>query len=367
MPAKKSDSRVWFVSGTEESEVKKTAATLATQLAPGDDPFSSEVIDGAAATVDEACRCLGDARSALLTIPLFGGDKLVWLKNVTFLADSVTGRSETVIKEWEKLLQTLQEGLPDGMKFLLSAPEADKRRTTYKTLIKIANYEIHDKPDFGWGSTEADVIAWVAGKARERNLVFAAEALETLTARVGADTRQIATELDKLSLAAEPGGKISLELVRHLVPSTRQGGIFDLSNCVLRRDLPGSLATMEQLFRQKESALGMLLAAIVPTLRNLLIVSDLMERHNLRAPAQAHFFGKTLERLPEMEKAHLPRKKDGGINAYPLGLAAMAATRYEPGHLRQSFIAARDLNLKLVSSSVEDRLLLGKYLMQLMA
>lgn len=366
MPAKKSESRIWFVTGSEESDVKKTAATLATQLSPGDDPFSSEIIDGAVQTVDEACARLSSANAALLTVPLFGGDKLVWLKNVSFLADSVVGRSETVAREWEKLLETLEKGLPEGMKLLLSAPEADKRRTVYKSLVKLSNVEIRDKPDFGWGATEADVVAWVAGRARERNLHITEDALETLAARVGADARQIGIELDKLSLAVPAGGEITLETVRGLVPSTRQGGVFDLSNCILRRDLPGALATMEQLLSQKETALGILLAAIVPTLRNMLIVADLMQRHRLQPPAKAHFFGKTLERLPDAETAHLPRKKDGGINAYPLGLAAVAVRHYKASHLRESFIRARDLNLQFVSSSADSRLLLGKFLMELM-
>jgi DNA polymerase-3 subunit delta len=367
MATKKADSKVWFVTGSEESDVKKAAATLATKLAPGDDPFSSEVIDAAVPTVDEACRCLSAAQAALTTIPLFGGDKLVWLKNVNYLADTIVGRSETVAREWEKFLETLQGGLPDGMKLLISAPDADKRRSVYKTLVKLSNTEFHDKPDFGWGATEADVIAWVAGKATERGLMIEEDALETLAARVGTDARQITTELDKLSLAVEAGEPVTLNAVRLLVPFTRQGGIFDLSNCILRRDLPGALATMEQLLRQKETALGILMAAIVPTLRNLLIVSDLMQRHKLPPPARAQFFGKTLERLRDHESAHLPRKKDGAINSYPLGLAAVATRHYSFDRLRGSFIQARDLNLKLVSSSVEDRLLLGKFLMQLMA
>jgi DNA polymerase III subunit delta len=367
MPAKSNDSRIWLVTGSEESDIKKAAATLASRLAPGDDPFSSEVVDAAVQTVDEACQALSNARAALLTVPLFGGDKLVWLKNVNFLTDNIVGRSETVTRGWENLLATLQEGLPEGMKFLISAPEADKRRTIYKTLVKLASVEIHDKPDFGWGATEADVIAWVAGKAKEQGLDIEEDAMETLAARVGADARQISMELEKLSLSVQPGEPVTLDVVRRLVPSTRQGGIFDLSNCILRRDLPGALSTMEQLLRQKETALGILLAAIVPTMRNLLIVADLMERHRLPPPAKAHFFAKTLERLRDSETAHLPRKKDGGINAYPLGLAAVAARQYPVGHLRECFILARDINIKLVSSSVEHRLLLGKFLMQLMA
>ena len=46
-----------------------------------------------------------------------------------------------------------------------------------------------------------------------------------------------------------------------------------------------------------------------------------MMRHKLSRPQQPFFFGKTLEKLPESATAHLPRKKDGTVNTYALGLA----------------------------------------------
>lgn len=369
MPAKKAsaNSQIWFVTGSEESEVKKEAATLAAELAPGDDPFSTEIIDGAVGTVDEALHRIDTTIQALLTMPMFGGDKLVWLKNASFLAETVIGRSEAVGNALEKLLAVLEAGLPPGMKFLLSAPEADKRRSLYKALGKIARTSVHDKPDFGWNATEADVVAWVVERATARGVRLTEEAAEVLAARVGAEARRLDSELEKLALQEIPPGGLPEQTIRALVPATRQGGIFDLSNHILRRDLPAALETMDQLLRQKESAMGLLLAAIVPTLRNLLLVADLMERHRIPPPAKAHFFGKSLERLPPAATAHLPRKKDGSLNAYPLGLAAAASRRYTTDELLAAFRKSRDLNRTLVSSSLDERLVLGKFLIEILA
>ena len=69
----------------------------------------------------------------------------------------------------------------------------------------------------------------------------------------------------------------------------------------------GSLAMIDQLLYQGESAMGILLVAIVPTVRNLLLVRDLQVRHRLSRPSSPFVFGKTLERLPEEATAHLPR------------------------------------------------------------
>src|SRR5882757_3263570 len=98
---------IHFVTGTDESGIKKAATELAARLAPSDDPFAIETIDGAVATVDEAQARIHAVIEALLTVPFFGGAKLVWLKSATFLADTVMGRSETVTTALDKLLAIL--------------------------------------------------------------------------------------------------------------------------------------------------------------------------------------------------------------------------------------------------------------------
>ena len=77
--------------------------------------------------------------------------------------------------------------------------------------------------------------------------------------------------------------------------------------------MEGALALIDQLLYQGESAIGLLLVALVPTIRNLLLVKDLQQFHRLPRPASPFAFGKVLERLPPEATAHLPRKKDGTV------------------------------------------------------
>src|SRR5213075_2603444 len=72
---------------------------------------------------------------------------------------------------------------------------------------------------------------------------------------------------------------------------------------------------------------------LLPTIRNLLLAKDLMERHRLSRPQAPFAFISTLNRLPAKETEHLPRKKDGTINGYALGIAAMNAHRFETNQL----------------------------------
>jgi len=368
MPAAKTKaSQIYFVTGSDEAGVKKAASALAQKLAPGADAFGLETIDGAVDTVDASATAAHEAVQALLTLPFLGGTKLVWLKSASFLADSIAGRSETVVAAVEKLCDVLKAGLPEGVTFIVSAPQADKRRTAYKTLLKISETIVHDMPDLGFRAGEEEIVEWTTSRVHARDLQLSAEAVETLAARVGLDSGQLENELEKLETAFGKAHSITVDDVRLLVPQTREGGIFDLSDAVARRNLPLALDTLAQLFKQGEKGVGILLAAIIPTVRNLLLVKDLLVRHKLPPPAQAHFFAGTLKRLPEQALSHLPRKKDGTLNAYPLGIAAINASHYTLPELEAGFAACADANQQLLSGAMTDDVIIARLLIGLMA
>ena len=364
-----------FVTGSDEAEVRIKAKGLAAELAPIDaGEFGLEIIEAPADSVDCSVDMVESTLQAVLTLPFFGGGKLVWMKGVTFLKDSVQGRSEFVQAALEKLLKVLEEGLPEGITLLVSAPEPDKRKSFYKSLCSLANTTLCDKPDFGFNGTEDDLIDWVIRRCRERCVKIDEQAAVVLTTRVGANTGQLDAELAKLVTSSGEGIVISEQLVRDLVPFTRSGGIFDLSNAINKRNLPLCLDTLAQLRRQGENAIGILLAAIVPTVRNLLIAKDLMERHRLKPPAQANYFTSELNRLSSKQTAHLPRKKDGSIrkkdgsiNYYSIGLAAMNSRLFEREHLVCAFLACRDTNQKLLSGYGSEETLLTQLLVRIVA
>ncbi|MBE2204804.1 MAG: DNA polymerase III subunit delta [Chthoniobacterales bacterium] len=365
MPPKKPSA--YFVTGSDEVAVKKAAIALAAELAPGADAFSLETIDGAVDTVGVAVEKIHAATQALLTLPFLGGTKLVWFKSTTFFADSVVGRSESVATALEALLDVLKAPLPEGVVFLMSAPAPDKRRTTYQKLIKLCKTSLHDKPDLGFRAGEEEVIAWTAEKAHDRGLKITHEAVEALAARVGLDAGQLDNELDKLETAFGPGHPIEAADVRELVPATRASGIFDIGNAISARDLPLALETLSQLLRQGEKGVGILLASIVPTVRNLLLVKDLLVRHKLQAPSQPQFFGSLLNKLPAADTDHLPRKKDGTLNTYPLGLAARNSVHYTAAELHRAFQGCAEANLQMVTSQVSDEVVLTRLLAGFMA
>jgi DNA polymerase-3 subunit delta len=358
----KSAASCFFVTGSDEAGIKKQARAMCGELAPGADAFGLEVVDGGVESVEAAVARIEETIGALLTIPFMGSGKLVWLKNASFLSDTPTGRSESVLAALERLAVVLREGLPDGNRFLLSAIAPDKRRTTYRTLAKLCETTVVDLPDLGFRGGEEALVEWVARKAAERGLQLEPPGLEVLTARVGLDAPQLESELDKLETAFGKSARIPAESVRMLVPQTREGGIFDLSGAILRRDLPQALETLAQLFRQGEGGVGILLAAVAPTVRNLLLIHDLMQRHRIPAGGYANQFASALAKLPTDETAHLPRKKDGSLNAYPLSLAASHASNFSRGELVSGLRGCAEAGARLFSSGLGDEVILARFL-----
>jgi DNA polymerase III subunit delta len=90
-------------------------------------------------------------------------------------------------------------------------------------------------------------------------------------------------------------------------------------------------------------------------------------RHKLSKPAQPFFFGKQLERLPAAAIAHLPRTKEGKLNAYPLGIAASHAHRYELRELQSALKACLETNVTMVSSGTDSEVLLSQLLVRIIA
>ena len=160
--------------------------------------------------------------------------------------------------------------------------------------------------------------------------------------------------------------RVTVDVVRELVPLSRAGVIFELGNALAARDLKRALTLERRLLDQGESAIGILLVAILPTIRNLLLAKDLMERHRLSRPHQPFQFISTLNRLPASATEHLPRKKDGSLSGYVLGLAAQNAHRFETEQLIEGMRACLAANLQLVSTQLDHELILTEVVVKLL-
>jgi DNA polymerase III subunit delta len=359
--------KLYAIVGSDDIEVKQTAAELAEKLKPANGgDFGLEIIDGAADNADQATTRIRSTIEALRTLPFFGGEKLVWLKNANFLGDDQKARSASVQTALEELTGAINEELGSEITFLLSAIEVDKRRSFYKSLSKRAELQVFDKLDSSRGGWEEQATEIVEARAKKRKLQFEHDALELFVLFTGGDTREIENELEKIDLYLGEQRTVNVELVRELVPLTREGVIFDLSNALAERDLDRALTLVRQLLDQGESAIGILLVAILPTVRNLLLAKDLMESHRMSRPHAPFPFISAINRLPADATAHLPRKKDGSVNAFALGIAAQNAHRFQTDQLIAGMQACLAANLQIVTTQLDHELILTEAVVKLL-
>jgi DNA polymerase-3 subunit delta len=358
---------IYAVVGSDEAEVKRIAAELAEKFTPpGLGDFGLEVIDGCADNAEQAASRIRSAIEALQTLPFMGGSKLVWLKNANFLGDNAIGRAASVQTALEELSEIINADLGNDVTFLFSATEADKRRSFYKALTKRAEVQVIDRLDSNRSGWEEEAGEIVRARANKLKLQFDENALELFVLLTGGDTRQIDNELDKIDIFLGQDRQVTSEYVRELVPLSRAGVIFELGNALAVRDLERALKLVRRLLDQGETAIGILLVAILPTIRNLLLAKDLMERHRLQRPHAPFTFISAINRLPASATEHLPRKKDGSINGYALGIAAQNAHRFETRQLVEAMQTCLEANLKLVTSQLDHELILTEIVVKLL-
>ncbi|MEY2605037.1 MAG: polymerase subunit delta [Verrucomicrobiota bacterium] len=373
MPPKKTavapkTAQIYAVVGSDEGAVKSRARELAQQLTPKDaGDFGQDLIDGAADNADQAVSRIHSAIEAIQTLPFFGPGKLVWLKDVNFCGDTVTGRSAQVIAALDQLQQFLSAGMPSGVVFLLSASEIDKRRSFYKSITKVATVEHFDRIDTSRSGWEEEAESLARSLAAERELIFQPEALEVFVRLAGADTRQLRNELEKIDLYLGAKREIDTQSVRNLVARTATGVIWELGNAIAKRQLSAALALLDQLLFQGETPIGILYAAIIPTVRNLLVTKEILETYGVKAPSAPYQFNSIIARLPQAAQNFLPRRKDGNINVYGLGIAACEAHRFSLAQLIRGFEECLKANIQLVTTQLEPRLVLSKLLVSLLA
>src|SRR5438477_11958954 len=247
---KAANASIYALVGSDEAEVKRAAAELATKLTrleAGD--FGQEVIDGAVDNAEQAAARIRSTIEALQTLPFLGGAKLVWLKNANFLGDNVIGRAASVQATLDELAEVIGGDLGADVTFLLSATAVDKRRSFYKSLAKRAELQVFARLASSRTGWEEEATEIVRGRAKGHKLQFDDDALDLFVLLTGGDTRQIENELDKIDTycgtgfqpakskavdktpghtpkTATPG--VTVDLVRKLVPLSRAGIIFEL-------------------------------------------------------------------------------------------------------------------------------------------
>ncbi|MCX6910792.1 MAG: DNA polymerase III subunit delta, partial [Verrucomicrobia bacterium] len=263
------------------------------------------------------------------------------------------------------LAETIKNGLPAGVKLIVSAAEMDKRRAFYLACDKLGEVAVFDAivpgKDRDW---EDKVSDFITAHARSLGKNVSRQAVAQLIELNGANLRQIETELEKI--AAYVGDRSAIEPadVRAVGSASREAIAWDLNDAVGHRDLGKALRLLDRLLFQGEEVIG-LLFAIASRVRQLLILRELVDRKLLRPGGEYGQVKSQLERLPASVRDEMPadRKLNPLLqHPFPVFKTLQQAANFTRPQLIRAMQWLLDTNQQLVTSSLPDRLALEELL-----
>ena len=249
-----------FIAATRASEL---FSALSADVA---DETSKEIIDASSSKADDAISAIDSSMSAARTFSLFGGKKAVWLRNVNFLSDGALGKSESLEKKLEELVEFLSGLRADEVAFVINASPVDKRKKFFKQIQSAAEVE-----DLSFKDPAGGCLAFVKAKAKEIGISLGDGAAEALVAMVAADSRMALSELLKLANYVNYARPLTEEDVFCMVPIFGAGDFFDISNAFSSGDLQACLSSLRRYFFANKNASARPIIATLQKKNSLLI------------------------------------------------------------------------------------------------
>src|SRR5579862_1474811 len=370
-PKSASASPVLLVFGDDEFAVKQRARQVYQQWAEELGGMDHEIIDAAVNNSGEALKALAKLREALQTLPFFGGGKVIWFQNCSFLADDRTGSSTAVTETLAEIAQELKEFSWQTVRLLISAAKVDKRKVFFKTLDKIGTVESFA----GWSVDDRDWASQAEGWARKgiraRQKEISEEALAELISRVGPNARQLDSEIEKLSLYVDNRPEIGMEDVSAICTRNKMARAFALGDALGDRDLPRLLRRLDEelwevKFDSQKSEIG-LLYGLIAKVRAMLLLKEMLREGWIKPELDYNRFKAQLQRVPADRLPGDRRFNPLALNPYVLYKALPQVKRYSEAELVRAMDGLLRCNQRLVSSGLDETLVLQQTLVQIVA
>jgi len=368
-PAATSSAPVFLVHGDDEFAVKQRARSVFQQWSTELGGMDHEIIDAQVSHSGEALKALARLREGLQTLPFFGSGKVIWLQNCSFLGDDRTASSQAVNEALGDLAQELKTFAWQNVRLLISAGKVDKRKTFYKTLEKLGTVELFaawSVDDKNWAA-EAEAAA--LRQLRSLNKEISDEALAELISNVGPNNRQLANEIEKLSLYAVNHAELELADVRAIVTRNKQARAFALGDALGERDLPRLLRTLdeelwEMKFDNQKSEIG-LLYGLIGKVRVMIFLKEMLREGWIKADVDYSRFKAQLDRVPSDKLPEDKRFNPLALNPYLLYKALPNVRRYSTDELVEAMHILLECNQRLIFSNLDETLVLQQALVQI--
>lgn len=261
----------YLIAGTDEAKIDAAVARLRARAEADGGPESLEAFAARGPASGPDPEALAAAVPAM---SLIGGRRYL-------LADGVERWSA---KQAEPVVAALAE-LPEETTVVLVSREQPPKLRAPKRLAdavvgaggKLLSYQ----------APKARALpAWLREEARRRGFELDTDAATLLVERLGEGTTRLTTELDRLALWAEPGGRVALADLEEMIADTSEEVSWALSDAIVDRDPAAALRAAERLAGQGE-AITPLIYGVAKRLREAAMAIDGLEAGESPASVEA--------------------------------------------------------------------------------
>ena len=209
------------------------------------DDLSKEVVDGRAGNVAEVEDAINRFTSAVQTLSLFGDRKVVWLKDVNFMANNQTGKAQGTLDLLDNLKAVLETLDSAQVGVLITAQPVYKVRSFYKWCQKNSDFTAlaEDK------NAAAMYARMIQDECEQAGVSIARDAVQLLIGKVNGNSRLIVAETRKLAtFVSDTGEQISERLVADLVPNFGDADFFEAADAFYSLKLDWTLQALRRHF-----------------------------------------------------------------------------------------------------------------------
>ncbi|MBQ9694076.1 MAG: hypothetical protein IJV69_04895, partial [Kiritimatiellae bacterium] len=302
-----------------------------------------EVIDAQCDKGDDVLSVLNQAEESLYTDSFFGGGKVVWLRDANFMP-GVKGRaveSQAAKEGVAAFCETLQQHPLPAQHHLIITTDSCPQTSKFAKWIKTAGkFEVCGE-DVRSFNLEKIALERLAPLLEKSGLTMSRTVQAAFVQRVGADSRTLVSELEKLRTYLNAGvTAVSLDDLDAVTSTSVSGEPFDLVTALQKRS-PIDVAKAVERLRSDKNAAFPTAVVVLNTLNDLCAISDALE-HRWLANGQWRF-----------EQKQLPQRL-ARQQGWTLNKLIEAAKRYTLQELRAARHYAIEMRFKLVDSTAQD-------------
>jgi len=360
-----------LVCGDDDLAVKQRAKQIFQTWSAELGGMDHETIEATVSNGGDALNVIGKLREALQTLPFFGGGKVVWLRDCNFLGEDRTASSAAVTETLAELAEELKSFSFQNVRLLISAGKVDKRKVFYKTLDKLGTTEVFtswSQDDKDWAD-RAQMAAREAVRKREKEISSAA--LGELVIRAGLNARQLENEIEKLCVFTGDRKKIELTDVTTICAHSKTAKAFALGDALGDRDLPRLLKRLDEelwetKFDKEKSEIG-LLYGLISKVRAMLLLKEMLREGWVKETFDYNQFKSQLERVPADQMPAEKKFNPLALSPYVLYKALPQVKKYSSAELVRAMDVLLRCNQRLVSSGLDEALVLQQALVQIVS